>query len=136
MGSVALTFKERSCAKNCCRVDKTTMLEELKQKMSEGMGGAKEQAVHLWVSVKEKVVDEKVSSESTWFGLGSKSSMDESQVRGALAFYSFLGVAIFLLVGILIYNFVGGKEQMEENSEEEEEEEGEEENSEEGVDSK
>ena len=40
----------------------------------------------------------------------------------ALAFYSFLGVAIFLLVGILIYNFVGGKEQMEENSEEEEEE--------------
>ena len=45
------------------------------------------------------------------------------QVRLALAFYSFLGVAIFLLVGLLVYNFVRGKVQMEENSEEEEEEE-------------
>ena len=44
-------------------------------------------------------------------------------MRLALAFYSFLGVAIFLLVGLLVYNFVGGKGQMEENSEEEEVEE-------------
>ena len=43
------------------------------------------------------------------------------QVRVALAFYSFLGVAIFLLVGLLVYNFVGGMGKMEENSEEEEE---------------
>ena len=40
--SIASTFDERSCAKTrCCGED--NMLEELKQKMSEGMEGAKEQ---------------------------------------------------------------------------------------------
>ena len=65
--------------------------------------------------------------EATWFGLGSsgKGQLDESQVlkinhqqdyccvisrqvRVALAFYTILGAAIFIFLGLLIYTFIMG----------------------------
>ena len=65
--------------------------------------------------------------EATWFGLGSsgKGQLDESQVlkinhqqdyccvisrqvRVALAFYTILGAAIFIFLGLLIYAFING----------------------------
>merc|ERR1711934_1289450 len=103
MGSVAVTFKETSCAK--IQGEDEKMLDELKHRMSEGMvEGAKQQAAHLWDSVKkEKVVElvaEKVaSSEINLFGLS----------------------AFFFILAILTVYFTGPHDSTPHRGEEEEE---------------
>ena len=47
----------------------------------------------------------------------------------AFAFFSFLAVAIFSLLGLLVYNFAAGGKEVEEENEEENEESSEEEDS-------
>merc|ERR1711934_1153945 len=121
MGSVAVTFKETSCAK--IQGEDEKMLDELKHRMSEGMvEGAKQQAAHLWDSVKkEKVVElvaEKVaSSEINLFGL-SAFPTDRSQVNAFLAFFS----VFFFILAILTVYFTGPHDSTPHRGEEEEEE--------------
>merc|ERR1711934_993498 len=108
MGSVAVTFKETSCAE-ILAVKKDEKMVELKQRISEGIvEGTKQQAANLLVSVKkekmlelavEKVEEAVSSPEITWI---LEKILEQPQVRQGLSIYCFLCSAFFL--GLSLYN--------------------------------